>query len=110
MNQIVNGQYVGVDQRQAPRTDVYARIPVTLPDGRQVIVTVVNISADGLLMRHDQKLEDGSIVYLSLPVLGKVAAQSIWSLGGRSGVQFLDSISLRDYAPLLRAFGARVTG
>ena len=107
MNQVSNGHYVGVDQRISPRSDVYARVPVTLPDGRQVIVTVVNISADGLLMRHEQKLEDGSMVTVSLPVLGKVAARSVWSLGGRSGVQFIDSISLRDYSPLLRALGAR---
>lgn len=107
MNHTANGHYVGVDQRQAPRSDVYARVPMTLPDGRQAIVTVVNISADGLLMRHDQRLEDNSLVQLSLPVLGRVAARSVWSLGGRSGVQFVESISMRDYSPLLRALGAR---
>ena len=40
----------GKDQRVAPRTDVYARVALTLPDGVQTMVTIVNISADGAAM------------------------------------------------------------
>ena len=101
--------YAGVDQRQSPRTDVYARVPVTLPDGRSAIVTMVNISADGMLMRHDHRIEDDAILSVSLPVLGKVKARCIWSLGGRSGLNFLETIELRDYLSLLRAFGVQQT-
>lgn len=99
--------YAGADQRQSPRTDVYARIPLTMPDGRTATVTLVNISADGLLMRHEQRLDDDAIVTLSLPVIGKLKARAVWSLGGRSGVNFLESIQPRDYSALLRALGVK---
>lgn len=105
-----SASYVGLDQRASPRTDVYARLPVVLPDGRSATVTLVNISADGLLMRHDQKIDDGAMVTVSLPVIGKVKAIAIWSLGGRSGVNFLQTIAIDDYNHLLRALGARVGG
>jgi hypothetical protein len=108
MNPISSSSYVGVDQRSAPRTDVYARIPVVLEDGRTATVTVVNISADGLLMRHETKLAEGSLIAVSLPVIGKIKARAIWSLGGRSGISFLEAIEMRDYNPLLRALGAAI--
>lgn len=102
-----SASYVGLDQRASPRTDVYARLPVILPDGRSATVTLVNISADGLLMRHDQQISDGAMLTISLPVIGKIKAIAIWSLGGRSGVNFLETIRVEDYAHLLRALGAR---
>ena len=107
MPPLTTATYVGVDQRQSPRTDVYARLPVTLPDGRTAMVTAVNISADGLLMRTEHLLAEGSIVTLALPVIGKVKARTVWSVGGRSGVNFVEQIEQRDYTPLLRALGAR---
>lgn len=110
MQQTANGHYVGCDQRQSPRTDVYARIPVTLPDGRTTIVTLVNISADGMLIRTDARIDEGASVTLSLPVIGKRQARGVWSLGGRCGVNFLETISATDYIPLLRALGANVAG
>jgi hypothetical protein len=108
MQQVANGHYVGMDQRQSPRTDVYARIPVTLPDGRIATVTLVNISADGLLLRTDARIDEGEIISISLPVIGKRQARTVWSLGGRSGLNFLETISAADYPPLLRALGAKV--
>lgn len=108
--QPVTSTYSGVDQRTAPRTDVYARIPASLPDGRQLTVTMVNISADGLLFRHDGQLAQDAEMHVSLPVLGKVAGRTVWSLGGRTGMQFATRISEDDYLPLLRALGVKVSG
>lgn len=99
--------YVGVDQRAAPRTDIYARVSVTMPDGRTVMVTMVNISADGVLIRHDQMLNEREMVHIQMPVIGKVRGACIWSVGGRSGIHFPESIAQNDYAPLLQALGAR---
>lgn len=109
MQQVANGHFVGMDQRHSPRTDVYARIPVTLPDGRTTTVTLVNISADGVLMRTDARIDEGAIVTISLPVIGKRQARGVWSLGGRSGVNFAETISATDYLPLLRALGANIS-
>ena len=66
--------YVGLDQRIAPRSDVYCRLPFVLPDGRQEMCTCVNISADGLLMRYERGLEPGDLVVYRMPIIGRVAA------------------------------------
>lgn len=105
--QPIVGSYAGADQRTAPRTDVYARIPATLPDGRQVTVTLVNISADGMLFRHDGHVELDSPMHASLPVIGRIDGRTIWSLGGRTGVSFDNRIDEADYVPLLRALGVK---
>ncbi|MBL0767203.1 PilZ domain-containing protein [Sphingopyxis sp. XHP0097] len=99
--------YVGLDQRIAPRSDVYCRLPFVLPDGRQEMCTCVNISADGLLMRYERGLEPGDLVVFRMPIIGRTAAKVIWSLGGKTGVQFDKSISVEDYLPMIRAMGAR---
>ena len=82
--------YVGLDQRIAPRSDVYCRLPFVLPDGRQEMCTCVNISADGLLMRYERGLEPGDLVVYRMPIIGRVAAKVIWSLGGKAGVEILE--------------------
>ena len=107
MTPTTNGSYAGLDQRASPRTDVYARLPVHLPDGRSATVTLVNISADGFLMRLDQSIAQGGAVVATLPVIGKQRGRCAWALGGRAGVQFDDRIPDHDYAALLRALGVR---
>jgi hypothetical protein len=106
--QQVMGTYAGVDQRTAPRIDVYARIPATLPDGRQATVTLVNISADGMLFRYDGQIDIDELMQASLPVIGRVASRTVWSLGGRTGVNFVERIASHDFTPLLRALGVKV--
>lgn len=105
----VIGSYAGADSRTAPRSDVYARIPAALPDGRQATVTLVNISADGLLMRHDGQLAVDASMTVSLPIIGRVDARTIWSIGGRTGIQFNERIIESDYLPLIRALGVKAT-
>jgi hypothetical protein len=108
--QPVVGSYAGADQRTAPRTDVYARIPATLPDGRQTTVTLVNISADGMLFRFDGHVAADELMHASLPVIGRIDGRTVWSLGGRTGLNFLQRIEESDYTPLLRALGVKITG
>ncbi|MEQ1510134.1 MAG: PilZ domain-containing protein [Sphingopyxis sp.] len=103
-----NSHYVGVDKRIAPRTDVYARVMITLPDGRTTMATIVNISADGALLRHDQLLNEAEMITFKMPVIGRIDGTCAWSVGGRSGVQFQNSIESSDYVPMLRAMGARL--
>ena len=99
--------YVGLDQRIAPRSDVYARLPFAMPDGRQEICTCVNISADGLLMRFEPGLEVGDLIVFRMPIIGRIASKVVWSLAGKTGVQFETSISAEDYLPMIRAMGGR---
>lgn len=99
--------YTGLDQRISPRSDIYCRIPFTLPDGRQEMGTCVNISADGLLMRFERGLDIGDLVVFRMPIIGRVAAKVVWSLGGKTGLQFDHMIAVEDYLPMVRAMGAR---
>lgn len=99
--------YVGLDQRISPRSDVYYRLPVVLPNGDQEICTCVNISSDGLLVRLDQEFETGEILQFRLPIVGRVGAKVVWSMVGKTGVQFETMIAAEDYLPVIRAMGAR---
>ena len=104
---ISKAHYVGLDQRIAPRSDVYVRLPFVMPDGRQEMCTCVNISADGMLMRFERGLEIGDLVVFRMPIIGRTAAKVVWSLGGKTGVQFDKSIAVEDYLPMIRAMVAR---
>ncbi len=108
MQPLATASYVGADQRSSPRSDVYARVPVSLPDGRAVTATLVNISADGCLLRCEHAVEVDGVCTIALPVLGKNKARVVWSLGGRCGLQFNDAIEANDYQPMLRALGGRI--
>lgn len=100
--------YTGLDQRIAPRSDIYCRLPFVMPDGRQEMGTCVNISADGLLMRFERGLDVGDMVIFKMPIVGRIACRVIWSLGGKTGVQFDRMIPVQDYLPLLKALGVRI--
>lgn len=99
--------YLGLDQRTSQRSDVYFRLSFDLPDGRQDMATCVNISSDGLLIRYPEAFELDDELIFRLPVLGARKATVIWSINGKSGIQFKDSISERDYLPLIHAMGVK---
>jgi hypothetical protein len=58
-------------------------------------------------MRYERGLEIDDLVVFRMPVVGRISAKVIWSLGGKTGVQFEKSISVEDYLPMIRAMGAR---
>ena len=97
--------YAGFDTRIAPRTDIYARVPLCLPDGRQITVTLLNISADGLLCHCAERFDMGDEVIVKLPVLGNVRGNIIWYHNTNVGIQFGNMIAVQDYLPLLKALG-----
>ena len=78
-----------------------------MPDGRQEMCTCVNISADGMLMRFERGLEIGDLIVFRMPIIGRTSAKVVWSLAGKSGVQFDKPITVEDYLPMIRAMGAR---
>ncbi len=95
----------GVDTRIAPRTDIYARVPMTLPDGRQITITILNISADGIMCHCAEPFALDDVVTIKLPVLGPVPGNVIWFQHTSVGIQFQNMIALQDYMPLLKALG-----
>ena len=98
--------YIHPNRRVAQRADCYARLPTTMPDMLQHIVTMTNISPDGAQFNAPVKLEVGDIVSIKFPIIGRTDAFVIWTTGLQIGVQFDLSIRPQDYLPLLKAIGA----
>jgi hypothetical protein len=89
------------DKRELPRDEVHYRSRATLPDGQTVQVLVVNMSARGLMARCDAPLREGDRVRVRLPVIGTVAGEVRWALGGRFGCELETTIPLADYMLVL---------
>lgn len=94
--------YRDLNQRISPRSDIYYRLPFESTDGQQDVAVCVNISSDGLLMRHTENFEPDTMLIFDLPVLGARSSKVIWSINGKTGVQFSEAINERDYLPLLQ--------
>jgi hypothetical protein len=89
------------DERLVARDEVHHRIRGFGPDARPLNLLVVNISALGLMARCEGEFAVGDRLRLTLPVVGVVAAEVRWSLGGRVGCQLDQPIALSDYYDLL---------
>lgn len=100
--------YLSQEQRIAPRSDIYCRQPFITPDGRQEVGTVINISADGLLMRYERPFEVGDMLIFKLPIIGRTVGRVVWSIAGKVGTQFDHMIPVEDYLPMVRAMGGRL--
>jgi len=97
------GLRTSIDDRSEPRIDVIHRTRLASMDGVERLATVVNVSARGLMVRVDGEYGEGDRVQITLPRVGKVAAQVRWSLGGRIGCRLQRMIGMSDYHQLLQA-------
>ncbi len=97
------GLRTSIDDRSEPRIDVIHRTRLTGADGVDRLVTVVNVSARGLMVRVEGDHAEGQCVQIILPRVGKVAAQVRWSLGGRIGCRLDRMIGMSDYHAILQA-------
>jgi hypothetical protein len=78
--------------RAEPRDEVHYRTRATRADRRSLPVTVVNLSANGLMIRSDTDIAVGETIKVQLPVAGQVEAVVRWALGGRAGCQLSQAI------------------
>lgn len=62
---------------------------VRLADGREVAVSVVDLSRDGCRIESEETLTIGEEIVVSAPAVGTVAGTVRWSLFGTAGVRFL---------------------
>jgi hypothetical protein len=95
------------DNRISQRDEVHYRARAFGPDARPISVLVVNLSAQGLMARTDRDLPVGARLRITLPVVGVVAAEVRWSLGGRIGCELDTAIGLAAYYELLAALGGK---
>jgi len=89
------------DSRRVEREEVHYRARGQAPDGRQVVLLIVNVSPHGLMARCDRGFEIGESIEVTLPAVGTIAAEVRWSLGGRVGCEFEELIDLAGYYDLL---------
>lgn len=91
------------EDRSEPRDAVHHRTRARHGDGRILPLVVVNTSVGGLMARCELRVEQGDRLHVDLPVVGSVAADVRWSLGGRIGCRFLQQLGLAEYYALLAA-------
>ncbi|QNA83870.1 PilZ domain-containing protein [Sphingomonas sp. So64.6b] len=89
------------DNRDVSRDEVHYRARAYGPDARPLSLLIVNISALGLMARCDMDIAEGSRLRVTLPIVGVVAAEIRWCLGGRMGCELDRAIDLADYYELL---------
>jgi len=94
---------VEVDNRTTPRDEVHYRARATGPDGKSFSLLIVNMSALGLMARADTAYQVGDRLDVTMPVVGTIAAEIRWSLGGRLGCELGRPIDQADYFALLAA-------
>lgn len=90
------------DMRKVDRDQVDVRTVMRRLRGREYDARIVNLSTHGFMVRVEQPFEPGEQVIISLPEIGEVMARVAWSLGGRTGGQFLVPIRPDRYAELLK--------
>jgi hypothetical protein len=91
------------DKRDAPRDEVHYRARAFDGNARPLSLLVVNLSAQGLMARVDSDRPVGERLRITLPVIGVVAAEVRWSLGGRIGCELDQQIGVADYFDVLAA-------
>ena len=85
------------DKRRAARHPVDHQ---TIAEHRQfgdIHLHIVNVSAQGFMVRGEMDLERGERVVVRLPVIGMIEAHLIWSHEGRAGFQFERIIRIDDF-------------
>jgi len=95
------GNLAYAEIRREGRDDVHFRAKGFGPDARQLNLVIVNISPHGMMARCEREFEIGDRIRITLPVVGVVAADIRWSLGGRIGCQFDPAIDLAGYYALV---------
>jgi len=101
---MTNGAKLAViEQRRATR---YAIDHVTIAEHRHlgdIKVHIVNISANGFMTEGEMPLAKGERIIVRFPVVGRIEAHLIWSLGGRAGFQMERVIRFNEFTQLIDA-------
>lgn len=76
------------DKRRASRHPVDHKVIAEHRQLGDLNLHIINVSAQGFMVRNGIDLERGERVIVRLPVIGMIEAHLIWSHGGRAGFQF----------------------
>jgi hypothetical protein len=91
---------LNIEGRRAAREIVSFRAALDGP-GVRASVLMVDISPLGFMSRTSAPLATGDLIAVNLPVVGARAARIVWSLGGRVGGEFSETIPPLAYSRML---------
>jgi hypothetical protein len=91
---------LNIEGRRAARDIVSFRAALDGP-GVRASVLMVDISPLGFMSRTSAPLATGDLIAVNLPVVGARAARIVWSLGGRVGGEFSETIPPLAYTRML---------
>jgi hypothetical protein len=89
------------DARRAVRHEVCYRCEMSGIDFPAASGLIVNLSAQGCMIRCSQDAPCGTALRFALPILGQWQGTVVWAIGGRIGVEFDQHIPLQSYLPVL---------
>ncbi|WP_373489030.1 PilZ domain-containing protein [Blastomonas sp.] len=67
---------------------------------------IVNVSSNGFMTEGEMPLAKGERLTVRLPVVGRIEAHLVWSLGGRCGFQLERVIRLNEFIAMVDALSA----
>jgi hypothetical protein len=91
------------DLRRAARHPVDYRVIGEHRLHGDVMMHVVNLSANGFMVSGEMGMSRGERVTIRLPVVGRIEAFLIWNNGDRAGFQFERILRLDDFMKLIDA-------
>jgi len=89
------------DLRRAARHPVDHRVIGEHRVLGDVLMRVVNISANGFMVQGELAMGRGERVTIRLPAIGRIEAFVIWNDNGRAGFQFERILRLEDFMKLI---------
>jgi hypothetical protein len=96
-------QLTVTDKRRAARHPAEYKVIAEHRQLGDVLLNIVNVSAQGFMAQGVSGMERGERVVMRLPVVGRIEAHLIWVHEDRVGFQFERIIRLDDFAKLVDA-------
>ena len=98
-----------LDQRRAAR---HAVDHPTIAEHRKlgdIKTHIVNISDNGFMTEGDMPIGKGERIIVRLPVVGRIEAHLIWTVGGRCGFQLERVIRLDEFMDMVETLNPAIT-
>ena len=83
-----------LDDRRSRRTDIRLPAMIDAGPGRAYAVTVLNVSAHGVMAESGAQLVPGRPVTVAMAGIGKAAGRVAWLRDGHVGVAFVEPLTL----------------
>lgn len=94
-----------INRRRAERNTVALATVLTPRDGEPLRAELYNMSRTGFMVETSHRLRERTTLMIEVPLIGKMHARVIWTLGNRMGGQFAAPLDETLYARFVDLFG-----